>query len=60
MKKSVTKTQKVVHRTERGEAKYEKVRVTLPIQDDTLHDPNIGHLRPRVPSNVPTKQGPQR
>lgn len=58
MKKNfvTTKIQKVVHRTSRGEAKLVEKRVSLPVQDDTLHDPNIGHLRPRAPSSVPTKQ----
>lgn len=48
MKKNfvTTKIQKVVHRTSRGEAKLVEKRVSLPVQDDTLHDPNIGHLRP--------------
>lgn len=63
MKKSVTKTQKVVLRRagymgSGSQAKLAQVKVSLPVQDDTLHDPTVkaGHLSPRVPSSVRTQQ----
>ncbi len=57
MKKSISRNMTLVHRTSRGEAKLVRKPVSVSVQDE-IHDPTIkaGHLSPRVPSSVPTKQ----